>query len=80
MPRGEIGVEVRQKNVADLHPELFGIGDILLDIALWVDHDAGAAGLIGNQVGRVSETAEVILLEEHPAYCKTCAKTLAPLR
>ena len=65
MPGDEIGMEVRQKNVADLHSELFGICKVLLDIALRIHHDAGRRCLIGNQIGSVRKTAEVVLLEEH---------------
>jgi len=38
-----------QKNVAYPHAQMLGVGDILLDVALRIDHDASAAGLIGDQ-------------------------------
>jgi hypothetical protein len=68
MPCEKVGVKVRQKDVADMDAEPLGIVQILLDITLWVDDDGGMAGLVGQQVRGVGETAEIVLLEEHGAF------------
>ncbi len=64
----EVGVEVSEEDVADLYAELVGVVDVLLDVALRIDDDGGAAGFVGDEVGRVGEAAEVVLLEEHASY------------
>jgi hypothetical protein len=37
-------MEVRQKNVADLYSQPFGIGQILVDVPLRVDHGRTCTG------------------------------------
>ena len=53
MPGDEIGVEVSQKDMPDLRSQPFGIGEVLLDVPLRVDHDCTCAGFVGHQVGGV---------------------------
>ena len=65
VPGEKVGVEVSEEDVADLNAELCGIVEVLLDVALWVDHDCGCAGFVGDEVGGVRETAQVVLFEEH---------------
>ena len=67
----EVGVEVGEEDVADVHAEFVGVVDVLLDVALGVDHDGGAAGFVGDEIGGVGEAAEVVLLEEHIANFRT---------
>jgi len=64
----EIGVEVRKKHMADLEPEFLGVGQVLLDVALGIDHDRGGAGLIAQQVRSVGEAAEVVLFQNHAVF------------
>ena len=74
MPGDEVRVHVGQKDVFDRAGELLGVGDVLLDVALGIDHGRAASYLIGDQVGGVRETAEVVLLEDHrwaPSGCGT---------
>ena len=40
----EIGMEVSQKAMADLHAQLFGIGQILLDVPLRIDNNGTRVG------------------------------------
>jgi hypothetical protein len=61
----EIGVEVSEEDVADVEAAGFGVGEVLLDVALRVDHDGGGGGLIGDQIRGVGEAAEIILFEKH---------------
>ena len=41
MAGDEVGVEVGQKDVADLEAEFLGVGQVLLDVALGIDDDGG---------------------------------------
>ena len=41
----EVGVEVREEDVADLEAECVGVVEILLDVALRVDDDGGVSWL-----------------------------------
>src|ERR1017187_8188168 len=65
MAGDEIGVEVGEEDVADLEAEFFGVGQILLDVALRVDDDGSRTGLVSEQIGGVGEAAEVILFQDH---------------
>ena len=65
MAGNEVGVEVGQEDVADLEAERFGVGQVLLNIALRVDHDRGRTGLVSEQIGRVGQAAQVILFQNH---------------
>ncbi len=71
MARHEVGMEVRQKNMADLHAQFFGVGEVLLDVPLRIDHDCIAAGFVSQQVGSVSQATQVVLLQEHAAHIGT---------
>jgi hypothetical protein len=58
-------VQVRQQNVLDRKTVLGGEREVLIDVALRV-HDGGDSGLlVGDQIRRVGEAAEVELLEDH---------------
>ncbi len=61
----EIGVEVAEKDVADLQPEFLGVDHVLLDVALRVDDDGGATGLVTEQIGGMGQAAQVILFQNH---------------
>ncbi len=57
--------------MADRESELLRVFEVLLDVALGVDDDGSAAGFVGDEVRRVGETAQVILLEEHIVNSRT---------
>ncbi len=61
----EVGVEVAEEDVADLKTKPFGVGEILLDVALRIDDDGGLALLITEQIGGVCQASEVVLLQDH---------------
>jgi hypothetical protein len=63
MPAHEVGVKVGLDDVPDLEALRFRLGDVLIDIALWVDHCRFT--IRAYQVGRVRETTKVKLLEVH---------------
>ena len=60
----EIRVEMREEHVADLAAEPVGVPQVMIDVALRIDHGRLAAVLIGDQVRGVSEAAEVVPLED----------------
>ena len=61
----EVGVEVREEDVLDPAAAALGVGDVLVDVALRVDDGRDAGCLVGDEVRRVGEAAEVVLLEDH---------------
>jgi hypothetical protein len=61
----EVGVKMREEDVANLEAEFFCIGQVLLDIALGVDDDGGRAGLVSEQIRSVGKAAQVILFQNH---------------
>ena len=42
-----------------------GVGEVLADVALRVDDHGTAGGLVADQVGRVRQTVQVVLVEQH---------------
>ena len=65
MARDEVRVQVGQENVLDLEVVLDGERDVAIDVALRVDDGRHTRLLVTDEVGRVGETAEVELLEDH---------------
>ena len=65
MAGDKVGVEVGEKDVADLEAEFLGVGQVLLNIALRVDDDGGRTGLVSEQIGGVGEAAQVVLFQDH---------------
>jgi hypothetical protein len=61
----EIGMEMRQENVPDAAANRLGVGHVLVDVALRVDDRGDACILIGDEVRRVGEAAELVLLQDH---------------
>src|ERR1044071_8110815 len=61
----KVGVEMSEEDVADPEAEFFSIGEVLLDIALRVDYDAGRTGLVTEQIGSVGQAAQIILFQDH---------------
>ena len=46
-------------------PEPLGLLDVLVDVALGVDDGSDPGALVRDQVRRVGQAAEVVLLEDH---------------
>src|SRR5215469_11825470 len=67
MPGDEIGMEMREEDVADGEAELCGVGQVLLDIALRINDDRSSAGLVSDEIRCVREAAQVVLLQNHPS-------------
>jgi len=65
MARDEVRVEVGQKDVADPAADPPRGLDIVVDVTLRVDDRRHAAALVGDEIGRVGQAAEVMLFEDH---------------
>ena len=61
----EVGVEVGEKYVANLEPRFFGVGQVLLNVALRVNDDGGRTGLVCEQIGGVGQATQVVLFQNH---------------
>ena len=72
MAGDEVGVEVGEEDMADLEAKFFGVGQILLDVALGVDDDGGRTGFVSEQVRGVGQATQVVLFQDH-------GSTLPPL-
>ncbi len=68
MARHEVGVEMGEKDVADFEAEFLGVGQVLLNVALRVDDDRGRTRLVAQQIGGVSEAAQIILFQNHGGF------------
>ena len=70
MAGDKIGMEVGEEDMADLKAKFFGVGQVLLDIALGVDDDSGRTGLVSEKIGGVRQAAQVVLFQNHRnLYC-----------
>jgi hypothetical protein len=67
----EVRVEVGQEHARDPAAQPVRVRDVLLDVALRVDHRRLAAVGIGDQIARVRQAAQVVLLEDHGVGCGT---------
>jgi hypothetical protein len=61
----KVGVEMSEKDVADLKSHFLGVGQVLLNIALGIDDNSGRTWLVPQQIGGVGETAQIVLLQNH---------------
>ncbi len=68
MAGDEVGMEVREEDVADVQAESVSVVDVLLDVALRVDDDGRVAGFVADEIGGVREAAEVVLFEDHRSF------------
>jgi hypothetical protein len=63
----EVGVKVREEDVPDLQPVLGGERDVLVGVALRIDHGCRAGRLVPNEIGGVRQARQIELLEDHLA-------------
>ena len=63
--RQEVGVEVGLDDQFDGEAELRGVGEVLGHVALRVDDDGPPGRLVTDQVRRVRQTLQVVLVEQH---------------
>ena len=61
----EVGMEMREEDVLDRVPAGFGVGEVLIDVALGIDHRGRLRFVIGDHVRRVRQAREVVLLDLH---------------
>ena len=64
----EVGVEVGLDDQFDGQAQLLGVGDVLGHVALRVDNDCAAGGFVTDQVRRVGQAVQVVLLEDHRVF------------
>src|SRR5580765_7353068 len=65
MPRDEVGMEVREDDMGDAQAMLLGERQVLLNVALRIDHRGDAGGLVADQIRRVREAIQIKLVEDH---------------
>jgi hypothetical protein len=65
MPGNEIGVEMAEEDMANVEIEPPCVRQILLHIALRIDDDSSGTLLVSDQIGGMSQAAQVILFEDH---------------
>jgi hypothetical protein len=65
MPRDEVGVKVRENHLLDPEPETGRVGEVVVDVAPGIDHGRHARALVADQVRRLRQAAQVVLLEDH---------------
>src|SRR5229473_75629 len=73
----KICMEVGQEHVLNLHSMTFCIVKVLCNVTLGIDNRRDALLFIGDQIRCVSETTEIILLEDHS--CSSTRYTLFSL-
>ena len=66
MAREKVGVEVRLEHQLDREPVLLGRLEIGRHVATGVDDDGTLRALVGDDIGGLRETIEIVLFEEHP--------------
>ena len=71
MPGKKVSMEVGEEDIANRHAEPLGVGQILLDIPLRINDDRSLAGLVGDQIRGMGQTAQIVLFQEHTANLRT---------
>jgi hypothetical protein len=61
----EVGVEVGLDDQFDRHPRRLGVGEVLRHVALGVDHHRSPCRFVADEVGRVGQALQVVLIEQH---------------
>ena len=56
---------MREQHMLDPAAAALGVGDVAVHVPLWIDDRRDAGCLVGDQIGRMGEAAEVVLLEDH---------------
>ena len=65
MSSDEVGVEMGQEDMLDRVAKFVRVLDVLPDVALRIDDNSCFGFFVSNEIRRVSQTIEVVLLEEH---------------
>ena len=68
MSGDKIGVQVSEEHVFDFEPVYGGECDVLIDVALGVNHYCGGCLLVSDHVGRVRETGQVELFQDQCSH------------
>jgi hypothetical protein len=67
MSGDEIGVKVREEDVADLEGVFGGEGEVLADVALGINNCGRAGRFVSDQIGGVRQARQIELLENQSA-------------
>src|SRR5690606_28565252 len=78
VPGQEVGVEVRLDDPLDGQTVGGGVGEVLADVALGIDDDRSACGLVADQVAELREAAELVLLEDHRSLRGSGSRAQSP--
>ncbi len=78
--REEIGVKMGEKNVVNVKLVLGSVVEVLINITLRVHHNGGSSGLIGNELGGMRETTEVVLFHPHDIFLLCVLMATSPPR
>jgi hypothetical protein len=65
MASHEVGMEVREHDMADGKSETLGIFNVLANVALWINNDCCMCLLVANHIGGVRKTTQIVALKEH---------------
>jgi hypothetical protein len=69
----EVCVEVREEHVPDFQVASFRLLQVDFDVTPGIDHGRSARPLVANEVGRLRQTIEIELLQDHGAPPKPSA-------
>ncbi len=76
----KIGVKMGEKDVVNVELMLISVTEILIDIALRINHDRSATRLVGDEVGRMRKTAKVVLFQPHGIFLLCMLVATSPPR
>ena len=65
MPGNKVGMEVGQKDVADVEAKSLRVRHVLFDITLRIDDDRRRAGLVPQQIRGMGQATQIVLFENH---------------
>ena len=61
----KVGMKVGVDNPFDRHPAHLGVTQVIGDIAARIDNDCATGGFVADQIRRVRQTLNVVLLKQH---------------
>ena len=61
----EVGVEVCQKDVLDRVSAGLGVGKVLINVTLRIDHGGRLGLVVGDHVRRMGQAGQIVLLDFH---------------
>ena len=80
VPGEKVSVEMGEENVADLPTVGLSLRQILVNITLRINHDGGTRRLIGDEIGGMGQTTEIILFQQHGIFLCCMLVAISPPR